>query len=1674
MLRNKIIVLLALFILFSAAFGQNVPCDICGKTTITLFFNNSNNQTIARATYINVSSSESLDPAKAKADRDYLTKNGVLPAGSYDFATFDILNLSGEYLHFRFDNSSSGEVVAGCQDVLTDSDGIAKCTISTQLSGKCRIITVSYSGNTSTNPKKLPSEASMVVCDQNSQGVNAIGAAIADLASQPANIIACFPITLVLGLLLASMYYSGRNPLSLFDITTPKLPKGKKARMHKVTVGTNILMKLRLNKRQVKEATAALKLANARVSMLLSKDASKNLFANKVMKSNLSDVAKSSLLRRIALGKVTDVSILDRLMNYLANKPGSKYDLAGLNRELYLKQLGNVADKDLNRALLHSADLSGVLAVHLLDRQTYAKAYGFDKIGGKMIYGDKNILGRIPLVNKVVLYTSSAIASRRAVHGMKKDLRRQVAVEIAERMGYKRVLGKKDHYLLNLIKGKALSPFEWINVEGRSYKTRKIANASDPTVAILRKIDDSVNSLKERLMLVAFSQLSSKRNELLATERAKLEAIKSSLEAKLASGQLTQKVFDRKMNSLNLLLTDEKQLIRSMKPADRVRFLIEEKKVLEVQRQAFMSAVSDKSVHGKLASLDGEFAALYTQLAAAKTLIAQKEAMSKIESKMAGFISQANAPGSGLDLGKVAFNIANNLPKNSPHVVNDKALIKATLSGIERIFAGATSKNLNELLIVDQKLSNMMKSLSNKFSFLFGEDVKIIMSNNMRNNPNDRDKEILDKIYSAKDAKAIEEDVKNLIRKQYGEAMSGKAKSGIAAMMMDDVAAHMKMGKDYNSAVLAASQAVLARLARDMPTVKDFANQGFISGGHGVVTNKYFTDDKGNTLTLAEAKRAAMLDHMSDRVVGILDSHKQNLYSRLDTSREFQLGLYNGYRDWYNNFGNKEDRFKGKTFEQAYSDIIKGGIRGGMTRQGTWISTLEMQFMPYFRGMNVAEGDKIVNGKQYININGKMEMYKPFKREHEDAVKKINENIAQFTALMNNGLAKASDNITQFNFKDKNGKVLEHFADLKFRDKDGKLIKTIADLKLYDAKGNQLSFADFDKLARHEKIAAFTANRLEIQDKASRMGNEPGWKIFSPITKKIANIGLFAESVMIAGTANKVASMQQSFATQAATRIILQNYKENLDAGKYLPKAEFDLKSKKGSELITNGSDAHIVLAELKKKIASESIEQKKWERELVAVQGKYIVETDPMKKSKLDAELKDLKFKVQDYNRTYEDLRTVQKGVKNTSYYDDFLSARTMGRQHAIHFNVTESTMMRDPRFGSSSYGMYQMLATGYHTGQGMYEPANMILGHGLMPGDGINRLAVKMQRPFAQFFGQHTRAFFSLAVGYPVVSDMAQSRKPAYGEALMSLLTPWESFDRLNRYKAPRMRQWSEFSTEEGFSLREKSDGATSFRLPVPWTTQNMFGNKDEGENRRFASKYEKEYGTDIMNTDAPWQKWFFEKGYYSYVNRSGNTYFQSGGGMRHHEMFKQHYQNINKPGPPGMFFKDFETGGDHLIPRLAHTIDSAPDLQSLKGLYYKNKNANFAKDMTVDIWKRDMLADQQLISRERELAGYGMAGKFRPMAFAIPALWPVFAGKEIYDSVNKASERSGKGKAHATGEIIGQMGVNIISAPFKPFTKGHHKKVMDRTHISCHHCGRVVAPGTHQCPSCKSDIE
>ncbi|MEM3167155.1 MAG: hypothetical protein QXW70_01575, partial [Candidatus Anstonellales archaeon] len=153
--------------------------------------------------------------------------------------------LAGQSLDFFLYNRETSEYqpVFGCSGLLTDERGIANCTVS-EISGSktCSVINVSYSGTTAYEP----STTTGIVCDESNNGLSAFGLATENYLRNRQTYI-CLPIFLILGLLLASLYYSGKNPLNIFDITTPRLPRPKKHRITPIIIRSHLISNMLMN-----------------------------------------------------------------------------------------------------------------------------------------------------------------------------------------------------------------------------------------------------------------------------------------------------------------------------------------------------------------------------------------------------------------------------------------------------------------------------------------------------------------------------------------------------------------------------------------------------------------------------------------------------------------------------------------------------------------------------------------------------------------------------------------------------------------------------------------------------------------------------------------------------------------------------------------------------------------------------------------------------------------------------------------------------------------------------------------------------------------------------------------------------------------------------------------------------------------------------------------------------------------------------------------------------------------------------------------------------------------------------------------------------------------------------------------------------------------------------------
>jgi len=205
------------------------------------------------------------------------------PTKPYSQVNFSVkrMNLSNASLYFTvIVNDVTEFKVAGaggtpiCDPATTNENGEAKCTVAYYIDASgaskeidaletCIIAKVSFKGM-SLNGYDFPSSSqSGMICPKGNNASAMLGTVTAGQLS--ANVWLCFPVIVVISLMIASMYYSGRDPLSLFDITTPRLPKVRQFRVKASTAPQMIRSVLRkylqMQKKMESDATKAMLMA---------------------------------------------------------------------------------------------------------------------------------------------------------------------------------------------------------------------------------------------------------------------------------------------------------------------------------------------------------------------------------------------------------------------------------------------------------------------------------------------------------------------------------------------------------------------------------------------------------------------------------------------------------------------------------------------------------------------------------------------------------------------------------------------------------------------------------------------------------------------------------------------------------------------------------------------------------------------------------------------------------------------------------------------------------------------------------------------------------------------------------------------------------------------------------------------------------------------------------------------------------------------------------------------------------------------------------------------------------------------------------------------------------------------------------------------------------------------
>ena len=239
---------------FIKDFLKNGLCPQCWQSSITLDASQYPN-VVAHVQYLypirktNPDSGNSNDPNNLLTDVQIVSVSRPVQSGAVTFYVND---------NIAFDANNNP-----CQNILTDADGNAQCEvafifpagvqspISVSSLNSNAIVTAHFTSS-SKNSFIKPSFSSPILVKIQGLASNR-GATLYEVFStqvqDPHNIMLCVPAMIILGLFISSMQYMGKDPLSLFDITVPRLPALKRPRMKSPSIPIQLAMKGRMSAR---------------------------------------------------------------------------------------------------------------------------------------------------------------------------------------------------------------------------------------------------------------------------------------------------------------------------------------------------------------------------------------------------------------------------------------------------------------------------------------------------------------------------------------------------------------------------------------------------------------------------------------------------------------------------------------------------------------------------------------------------------------------------------------------------------------------------------------------------------------------------------------------------------------------------------------------------------------------------------------------------------------------------------------------------------------------------------------------------------------------------------------------------------------------------------------------------------------------------------------------------------------------------------------------------------------------------------------------------------------------------------------------------------------------------------------------------------------------------------
>ncbi|MBI5133320.1 MAG: hypothetical protein HZA83_01270, partial [Thaumarchaeota archaeon] len=286
---------LALLLILPIYAYQPPTCKICTKTFINLEVEYGTTPTAVATLYgtkidytLTTTSVEQLRELESSVDPKDFENIGL-----------KVERLPNKKVRFFIDTGEGVDSEICGPGVDTDPNGEARCEIPPNPSTTRFVVYATYEG------KQVSADVAIFASNSN-QVVYATGGlpvALDILADSN-----CFIFFIILGVLIAGMYASGKNPLNAFDIATPKLPKPKKVGFRRTFFPIGPFHTKRDQLRSILESSEVLRVLRPEVRERMIALGISAAEIDRILSSSAAEFDKAMALRALLAGQLADVN----------------------------------------------------------------------------------------------------------------------------------------------------------------------------------------------------------------------------------------------------------------------------------------------------------------------------------------------------------------------------------------------------------------------------------------------------------------------------------------------------------------------------------------------------------------------------------------------------------------------------------------------------------------------------------------------------------------------------------------------------------------------------------------------------------------------------------------------------------------------------------------------------------------------------------------------------------------------------------------------------------------------------------------------------------------------------------------------------------------------------------------------------------------------------------------------------------------------------------------------------------------------------------------------------------------------------------------------------------------------------------------------------------------------